>query len=452
MHVHPLWLAGLGAIGVIAGRLLFNRWFNHLSLYSLVWGVGLAFFELQLLNYNPIIAEVWLLILYAWIAFAAGSAIPLLARAAVGASEAPAPSLLPAPSTQQEQRWLLFSIVILSGIALFAVLKHWLVLMEKFGSFSSVLLSGYQVYRSRIENQVPGVIPYLDSFALAALFFAGLYCGRLGRLKLWVLLPMLIVVAEDVAQAGRGKMLVAVILFFSAYFLARLAFEQKKPAFGTGGAKLKRILTLGLFIAVFFVAAEFIRAYRGSNENFYGISKRLSKFSDYPFLTPSVYLYLSSHPGVFNAYWKAGGEEAPFPGSYTFAPIFRILAKAGLADDVPVFQKFYNIPIYVNTGTYLRELHADFGLAGILIAPFVFGWLCTLLWLRVRRRFGLIAFTWLAHLYLIVILAFLFLGTRLGHWAVSLVVSLAVSGFINFLSYFQTTGGKAAQPAFDRLA
>lgn len=447
MHIPPLFLLGLGLIGVVAGRVLFERWFNHLSLYSLIWGTGLFFFELRLIEYIPIIAEVWMLLLYAWIAFGAGSAILIVARHAIAGTQSDAPAV----TSVQEQRWLLYFIVILSVIALYAVMHHWLLLIKKFGSFTGVLLSGYRVYRSRIDDQIPGVIPYFDSFALAALFFAGLYCARIGRIKLWVMFPMLIVVAEDVAQAGRGKMLVAIILFFSSYFLARMIYEQSK-ARALFGSKMKRALTLGLVVAIFLVAAEFIRAYRGSNENFYGVSSSLNKFADVPFLTPSVYLYLSSHPGVFNAYWKAGGEIAPFPGSYTFAPIFRILARFDLADEVPFFQKFYNTPIYTNTGTYLRELHSDFGVAGILVAPYVLGFICTWLWLRIKQRFSLIAFTWLVHLYMIVGFTYLYQATRVGHWAVSLVVSLAVSGFINFLQYFQNTGRQAPPAGLHPLA
>ena len=442
MHLPPLLLLGFGLLGVIAGRLLFERWFNHLSLYSLIWGTGLFFFELRLIEYIPIIGEVWLLLFYAWIAFIAGSSILIIARHAVNAPQVntPAPALTPA--MRQEQRWLLYFIALLSVIALYAVVHHWLLLINKFGSFTGVLLSGYKVYRSRIDDQIPGVIPYLDSFALAALFFAGLYCARIGRLKLWVLIPMLIIVAEDVAQAGRGKMLVAIILFFSSYFLGRMVYAPRITRSPLGG-KMKRALTLGLVVAVFLVAAEFIRAYRGSNENFYGVSSSLNRFADVPFLTPSVYLYLSSHPGVFNAYWKAGGEVSPFPGSYTFAPIFRILARFDLADDVPFFQKFYNTPIYTNTGTYLRELHSDFGIAGIFIVPYVLGFICTWLWLRLKQRFSLLAFTWLVHLYMIVGFTYLYQATRVGHWAVSLIVALGVSGFINFLQYFQSISRRA---------
>jgi oligosaccharide repeat unit polymerase len=189
-------------------------------------------------------------------------------------------------------------------------------------------------------------------------------------------------------------------------------------------------LIFAVLLAVLVVIADFVRSYRGSQEQFYGASRELNQFEGTAFLAPSVYLYLSSHPGVFNAYWKAGGEH-PFPGSNTFAPIFRILARLELAEATPHFSKFYNMPVSSNTGTYLRELHADFGIAGILIAPYLIGLLCTMLWFRNQQRPTLPVTALLTHMYIIVAFSYLYQVTRVGEWTVSLIVSLVASRLID---------------------
>jgi oligosaccharide repeat unit polymerase len=322
--------------------------------------------------------------------------------------------------------------VILSIVAMLAVVQHWSVLIKKFGSIAGVLVSGNLIYRLTVAGKLPGQIPYFDCFGLAAACLAGIYSARAGKIKLLTLLPLAIIILADIGQGGRAKIVIAGILFLSAYFLARLTPARVKTfqAISNG----RQLLTLGLVLVILFAAAEFVRSYRGAFEGFYGTSKELSKFERSVFITPSMYLYLSSHPGVFSAYWKAGGEH-PFPGSYTFAPLFRILSRFGIADYIPHFQKHYNIPITTNTGTYLRELHADFGIAGILVIPYLLGFFCTILWLKIRRQPRLVSIALLTHIYVIVAFSYFYQVTRLGQWAVSLIASLIVSYFIDRRCY-----------------
>lgn len=429
MNIPPILPLFLGLAGAVFGRLCFERWFNHLSLYSIIWGVGLALFELRLMNYIPITAEAWLIFGYAWIAFTVGSVSLLLVRNALGLPEISAPNYTPLAS-RREKRVLAFTIFFLTFVALLAVLQHWSVLLAKFGSVTNVLVSGNLIYRMRTSEQLPGMVPYLDSFGLAAAFFAGVYSARTGKIRLITLLPLLIVILEDVAQVGRAKILNAGILFFSGYFLARVPAPQ---ALKTSMAmKGRRLLNLVIVFALLLSAAEFIRSFRRTYEALYGASQQLSKLEGAAFITPSIYMYMSSHPGVFSAYWKAGGEH-PFPGSNTFAPVFRILAKFGVGEDVPDYQKFYTIPIATNTATYLRELHADFGYAGILIAPFLLGLLSTYLWLRIKTHNRFVTVAVLAHVYVVVAFTYLYQATRAGYWVMTLLISVGVGAVLDRL-------------------
>lgn len=427
MQFSPLLLICLGIAGVIAGRLLFDRWFNHVSLYSFIWGTGLAFFEMRLIDYKSITAEVWMVIAYAWMAFVIGAATLRLAKTSVAVQTETRATVLPARNMALEHKLLVSFILILSAIAMLAVLRRWSTLINMFGGIGGVLVNGITIYRMRVSGETAGTIPYLPSLALTAVCLAGMYSGRVGKIKLLVLIPLFIIIIDDISHAGRAKMLIGGILFFTSYSLTRFVTAKEAPL---PISKVRGVLTLGIVVALLFVAAEFVRSYRGAYERFYGASKELSKLERNAFVTPSIYLYLSSQPGVFNAYWKAGGEHY-FPGANTFAPLFRILARLNLSDSVPHFQKFYSIPVQTNTGTYLRELHADFGIAGILVVPYVLGFLCTMLWFRVKNQPTLAAIALLTHLYVIVAFSYLYQVTRVGEWFVSLIASLLVSYFIN---------------------
>lgn len=430
MEPVPLLMLACGLSGILVSRALLGRWFNHLALYSLIWGVGMAAYALRLINYKPMSGEVWLIVCYGWAAFAAGACLIPLGRAALGIVPEDRVEGVPRSVARLELRLLAISIVLLSLIGLIGALQHWSVLISRFGSVAMVIVRGNLIYRMRVSDELPGMIPYVDSSALAAAFLAGVYSARSGRIRPIALLPLLVIIVGDIALVGRAKMLNAIVLFLSAYFVGRLGS-------GTMGLRLpvarwKRVVGLLLVVALFLAAAEFVRGFRGTFERFRGASRRLSKLERNILITPSLYMYISSHPAVLNAYWKAGGEH-PFPGSNTFAPVFRILARFGLADDVPDYQKFYPIPFPSNTATYLRELHADFGLTGVLVGPYLLGLLCTVLWFKVRRQPKTTTLAWLAHLYVVVAFSYLYQATRAGYWVISLGLSLLVGAVIDRL-------------------
>lgn len=436
MTVSPLLLASIGLGGILLGRLAFDRWFNHFSLYSLIWGVGLALFEMKLIDYRSLTVETWIIVGYAWLAFAVGSVTVILAKTAVGAWPEPGPAMELTRNVAREKKLLVFFIIVLSSIGLCAVSQHWSVLLNRFGGVSGVLMSGYKIYRMRNANQIPGLIPYLDAFSLTATFLAGVYSARTRKIGLLALFPLLSVVLEDIGLVGRAKMLNAGILFGSGYFLTKLKTVNLKNWRPIN--KFRRLFVLSSVALLFLIAAEFVRTSRGAFESFYGTSRQLSKFERSAIITPSLYMYLSSHVGVLNAYWEAGGEN-PFPGSNTFAPVFRILSRFEIADDVPYYQKFYNTPINTNTGTYLREIHADFGLGGIIIGPYLLGFFCTFLWCKIKRFSRLTAIAVLTHFYVIVAFSFLYQVTRLGYWFVSFFAAVIVSYFIDHCCQVKAT-------------
>lgn len=383
--------------------------------------MGLAIFELGWIDYTPLTGEAWMMIGYAWIAFAAGSALLILARRAVGVSTEL--QTIGENDIHLEIRFLVVTIWILCAIALIGVLQHWSIVLKRYGSLAGVLLHGGEIYHLRTSGKLTGGIPYADSLALTASCLAGRYCGRLGRIKFFALLPLGIVLLDEVAAAARAKLLTAGLLFLSAYFLSRAPSARKTV--GT----VRRFLPLMAVLVVLSFGVEFVRGFREGAASYYGMSK---KFEEYPFIPPSIYLYVSGHPGVFSAYLKADAEH-PFPGSLTLAPLYRIFVRLGLADPVPLYQRFYNIPISVNTGTYLREIHAEYGIVGVLLIPYLLGGASTMLWMKQRKQGGIVPVIILSHLYVVVAMTFVLPATAWGFFLLSLGLSLALGGLIEQL-------------------
>lgn len=72
--------------------------------------------------------------------------------------------------------------------------------------------------------------------------------------------------------------------------------------------------------------------------------------------------------------------------------------------------------MWVNTGTYLREIHADFGIAGIFLIPYLLGLTITFLWFKFYKSPNLIILMFLVYLFIIIGFSFLVMVTRLNQW------------------------------------
>ena len=112
-------------------------------------------------------------------------------------------------------------------------------------------------------------------------------------------------------------------------------------------------------------------------------------------------------------------------------PLYRILNKFQLIREPRFYQKGYLVPIWTNTGTYLREVHADFGYAGIFLFPFFLSLTLSYFWVKTYSSFNLLYFLSLIYFLLIVFYSFLMNVTRLGNWLISYIILLIIFSFFN---------------------
>ncbi|MBI2428792.1 MAG: hypothetical protein HYV29_08365 [Ignavibacteriales bacterium] len=279
----------------------------------------------------------------------------------------------------------------------------------------------------RVKEGIPGSIPYFGQLVFFAAVLSGVYTSSIGRLRLVAFIPFLIAMVTSFIQVVRALALIVAILFICAYLLNRKRVNYSlKSKFSQS---VKRVAAVVFLITLLVITIEVVRSTRGIYERFSGQSSALKDLrkSGSSFISPSVIMYLSVHTGVFNQYLKEDKEHVVF-GRYTFAPFWRIVSKLGFDTYVGFYQSwFYKTPVSANTGTYLRELHADFGVSGIIIVPYLLGLISSIYWYRVREHNRLLDITILAHVYAVVGLSWLVMLTQLGGWVLSLVVGIIIA-------------------------
>ncbi|MBI1804262.1 MAG: oligosaccharide repeat unit polymerase [Ignavibacteria bacterium] len=428
-------IAVAACLSILLGRWLFQAWFNHIALYAVVWATSLILFEIRLILYYPLEPETWFIIGGAWIAFVLGSATIPAGRFALGFKDQKHFRTLSPENPHNKERELHILNMTLWVVNVVIVLDvlHQLYLVTKLvGGLLNVLILGNALYSFRVSEAIPGSIPYLGSLSLTATLLAGAYTGLIERIRIVAVIPLIVVILSAIANMGRASLLIAALLFMTGYVLNRQRLTSHHAL--SKSIRWKRVMSLVCAVLLLVVGAEIIRSNRGTTEGFSGATTSLRKLSGGSFVTPSVYLYATVHPGVLNQYLKVQDERLFFGGN-TFAPFWRLLSKFGFDTYVPEYLPFYKTPVGSNTGTYLRELHADFGVTGVLLYPFILGLVSSAIWFRLRRSSPYLHLGILAHMYVLVGMSIIVQATRLGYWLTSLlgafVMGMLIDHFIN---------------------
>jgi oligosaccharide repeat unit polymerase len=416
-----------GVLTVLLGRWMFGQWFNHVGLYGFIWCGSLLLFHSGLIAYYPLELETWLLIGAGWLAFTLGAAMVVAARFSLGLR---APLSLASTTNRLsggDADNIVFRriLVVMNAIIVVDAIYEVHVAATLAGSVNNILALGNLLYKLRATEGLPGMIPYLSSMGFIACLFAGVYTSRISELKMVAVIPLLVILVISIVNMNRVNILIAGLLFISGMFLNKTKTDRK----GQPKGRLKSFAAITFVAMLLLSGAELIRSNRQMVENFAGATTALTKLNSKGsgFITPSVLMYATVHHGVFNQYLKHNSEN-PIWGNYTFAPFWRTLAKLGFDTKVNYYQPMYFTPIIANTGSYLREFHADFGIAGSILGPFAMGFFTSIFWFRSRNGGGKLLHVVLAsHMMVMVGLSVIALATQLGSWLASLIFGLLIS-------------------------
>lgn len=419
----------VSSISVILGRILFGKWFNHLTIYAALWGMMLALYELKFLRFIDIQPYAWLVIISGYLAFCLGIVTCFAAKGSFDEKEeVPGRSGVPEIPLLSDGGKVLKTAIWISGtIGMAAAVQNWIVLLNHFGSIGSIFLAANQIYRTRVEAEIPGVIPYVSAFSGVGIILAGIYTAYKNKITLAALLPIAGALLKSLAMFGRVWMLIALVQFVSSFVLFKSFLQLKRK----GNAKLT--ISLAIVFIVFVAGASLVKNTRGTYEVYKGASSEMQDIKGGIVISPSVYLYLSSHAGVLSKYLEEGKETARW-GQYTFSPFYNVLAKFHLTEKVPFDSRGYFIPMWTNSGTYLRDLHVDFGVPGIWVFPYLLGLISTFLWFKFYSTGGMRYFVIFVHMYVIISISFITIATRGADWYFGLAVLLIVMPFLEKLA------------------
>jgi oligosaccharide repeat unit polymerase len=415
-----------GVLTILLGRWLFGMWFNHLGLYGAAWSFSLALFHVGLIRYYPLETETWMIIVAGWLAFVAGSVSVVMARFSTGgdrnSNPKSGPSHEPGLQVVRIALWVLIIVHVLDTIHLVLLVSNLIGGLNNFFVVANIL------YNIRIKGGIPGAIPYVSSFGLVGCILAGSYTSRVGKLKMVGFLPLLSVTVHSMLSMDRGTMIIAAIMFMSGYAISSKKGVTSHPI--TVGTKIRRATVLIFAIVLFAAGIEFVRSHRGIVESYSAATSTLGRLRGGSVVTPSVFFYFTGGLGVLNQYYKKETEQVVV-GSYSFAPFWRLVAKLGFPSYSQTSQPFYRTPIIGNTGTYLRELHADFGPVGVVFGPFLLGVITSIVWFRARSTQRFVDIVILGHLYVVVGMSLFFLVIQLGSWLASILFGSVVAYIID---------------------
>jgi len=427
------------AFGLLVFTLFFSkhmlgRWFNHLNIYVTVWFVVIYLYQLKLMNYVEVTSFTWGVILFGYMSFLMGTIIVVVARLNFGKKNINVVCKNELSSLFIfDGNILKYFILFFSIIGLMNALQHWYILIQEFGDIKTVLIKANLVYRLRTEGEIKGVIPYLYISSYVGVVLSGIYSAYKNKLTLVAVFPFLAIIMKELASFGRAGILIGFLQFIISFFLYMYYLNSinrnKKNV-----PKKNAVIAFLLMIALFIGALTLVKSFRGTYETFKASTSSLKKFNNGAVVSPSIYLYMSSHIGVLSKYFEKDTERAIL-GENSFQPIYNLLSKFEVVDHPDFYQRGYWIPMWTNTGTYLREIHADFGDTGLLIVPFLLGLITTFYWFRFYENGKSFDFTILVYLYLIISMSFLVMITRTSVWFISFLTLLILLPLIEKITF-----------------
>lgn len=404
-------LAAITSLAIYLGYVCFKRWFNPFSIYSAIWGFCLCNYELRLIQYYPISKIAWTYIGFAWVSIFFGSITGLLLSSRKNSSSTPE---LQVDLTRL--RKVILGLSVLGGVGFIGQL---VAITRQFGNpLIALILNSNDVYGARISGELSG-LSYIGDCSYAACALAGIYTAKVSKITHVTIIPIVLVTLQLIALAGRTGLGIAAILFVTSF-----AYTPRSSRFQL--SKVHKIIATASIAALLLGGFFFVSFSRHLNVDFPGITPAMEEISDYIPPFPSLYSNFSATPVAFSAYLSNPQDDGDhFWGMYTFAPVWRFLSHLGFRTGVAPYEESYYTPVPMNTGTYLKNVHSDFGFAGILIFPYLLGAAVTLLIMRASATPKLVGLVVLSHVFVLVVFTFAFDFMVLGDWYISAVVSVA---------------------------
>ncbi|QHJ70551.1 O-antigen polymerase [Planococcus halotolerans] len=337
---------------------LYGNKINPISIYSLIWLSALTLHQSGLINFDKLSLKTWIVIIGIQLIYVLGCYI---GRKIIPYTNKE--KFVETTSKNDEKR-LKMVIIFVALISAIAIITNISMFISIYG-FNLIKYTN-QIYASRLNgaNNID-TIPYLSSFVFIALIFSGIYIKKYG-VKLFLLFPVLLLLANQLTTGGRSDIIFGVLLLSGPILFKNnnKLMKKKQKRF----SKIKIVGIGSLFLSLFFIISK-NRAAGQAVSSIYA-SDFLIQISGGDATLYKIIIYIAGPIGVLNAYLVSPVYDF---GGNTFLTIFNLLNKIGYNLDVNSYQDFYNVPMAINVGTYIRELIQDFTIAGAILIVLLLG-------------------------------------------------------------------------------
>lgn len=402
---------------LLTSKRVYGCYFTPVGLYAAVWGVSFLVLYANPLGYNtPRETTDWVFMI-SYIGFTAGCIIAS-----------------PSPKRESRQRVPWFVAQNQSPDRWMIPLDRYIKLLTYMGFMLSLLLLGVTIQRYGVRTiltagiTIRGAILYGwgdylsgpgdyirgpgDYFLLIAPRLFGLtlvYAAAalnlarfiiVGRINYLTCLPLISGVFFDLALQSRMNSLNMMVFYFCAYLL-RLQLSGSIIRFlkGLQLSRFKKIIkkTLIIFLLITVLCFSAVIVISLSKQKFAGRTHMLA-FAKYPVPSSVAHfvIYFTGPLAAFDTVYNRPGEHGLWWGRVSFEPFEYMLGKVGIRlFSIPNLSAEYQLN-FASTGifggmnlySYLRYAWDDFGFPGLVIIPFLLGYISTRYYEKARQSFS----------------------------------------------------------------
>lgn len=343
-------------ISLIFSRVILNSFFTPFVVYSGAWSLAGFLYGLNWIQYPEVSSIGWLGIFVAWIGLLIGSIL--------GAYIVPN-----APKYNRIiSRKRLFKAMFITNllVSLGLVWKIQL-LISLFGSISNVNLTSLRVMLVQNSFYYPALSSYLTSLSLAAVVISMVYFFNFGMARGFVFVSLVLVVLSDWTFAGRAGIFISAFLVVSSFVIYQSVGVKKR----LGVSKKSKMIMIVLSVSMLLSFSLYILSNREGSTDQYSLYKDSAAIAYVPELS-GMYTYYTSN--IVSLDTVLSGSTTFDQGKLLFAPFVSIISKITGSLPPDLYYPLINIPIPINTYSYIYEFYVGFGWVGVFLGPLFVGY------------------------------------------------------------------------------
>lgn len=361
----PLLLFGLAILGLLISKKMLGDYFSPPAIYNFFWAMALGFLEMHWVRFDPMRQEVWLVIIFSYVAFMTGCFLVLLYALTK-------PNIFDRPKIMfpfLDRPRFEIALAVLFAIGIFGFLAQLAHIQSSMGL--SVFLT--DPMRARELHTNVKYIGFFNILNVANFVLTVLYLLLFRKPKRWVWLILFWALATTLLTTDRTRFFYLVIwTFYAGVYVF--------PRFNLGVKTIMAGLTTGLFLFGFFLLVSVFYSKQAYDDNmeYINLPPQYAALVD-------PYIYLTGSFPVLQAVLDDKQDLAW--GKNTFEPLVKVMELIDPDTEREVLVgKFYRVPLELNVCTYLEPYKRDFGTSGMIIGAFLTGLLCTGVYVAMRQR------------------------------------------------------------------